>query len=186
MTDVDICSLSLTELGVESITSFFEESRNAKLCSLHYPTVRDAALVDHPWNFAMAQAELAELSAPLFDWAHRFQLPNDPYCLVVDHMEDRTTKFEIQGRTLLTDAAKARIGYIFQEKNPTNFSPLFVDTFIFLMASRLAVPIKQDTALAQKMMDLYEQRLERARNIDGREGGHIRIVTNDRMRRARL
>src|SRR3546814_6931193 len=79
---VSICNRALTLLGQKTITSLEDNSQAARLCVESYGPTRDAVLRDHPWNCAIARADLAALSeAPAFEFGRQFQLPPD--CLRV-------------------------------------------------------------------------------------------------------
>jgi hypothetical protein len=81
---VDICNEAMDLLGAATITSLTENSKEARLCNRKFELTRDAVLRAHPWNAAIARAELAANSVgPAFGFTHQFQLPADPYCLRV-------------------------------------------------------------------------------------------------------
>ena len=81
---VDICNEAMDLLGAATITSLTENSKEARLCNRRFETVRDAVLRAHPWNAAIARADLAQDSAtPAFGFSFQYTLANDPYCLRV-------------------------------------------------------------------------------------------------------
>ena len=47
---VQMCNSALNQLGAASITALTDNTKNARLCSERYPTVRDAVFRSHPWN----------------------------------------------------------------------------------------------------------------------------------------
>jgi hypothetical protein len=63
-------------IGVDEISSFDDETREAKLCTNLYPTTRDSLLQQHPWRFSLGQASLARLvDTPLYGYDYAYQLP---------------------------------------------------------------------------------------------------------------
>jgi hypothetical protein len=50
--DVAICNTALNRLGANTITSFTENSKEARLCNAEYEGIRDQVLRSHPWNCA--------------------------------------------------------------------------------------------------------------------------------------
>jgi hypothetical protein len=78
MTDIEICSQALTLLGADEITSFKDETREAKLCKIIYELTVKSCLADRNWTFAQNQTQLNKLSqTPLFGYSAAFQLPSD-------------------------------------------------------------------------------------------------------------
>ena len=75
---IEICNNALLDLGEDVIMSLGDESKAAGLCNHRWPAVRDAVLRAHPWNCAMAQAELAAGAvAPLWKWEYKYNLPTE-------------------------------------------------------------------------------------------------------------
>ena len=73
---VALCSRALLKLGAAPIAGFGEGTAEAEVAGQLYPTLRDALVSAHPWNFATGQARLARLAAePLADFRHAYQLP---------------------------------------------------------------------------------------------------------------
>lgn len=50
---IDICNEALDKLGVETITSFSDDSKQARHCSRRYDRLRKKLLRSHWWNFAI-------------------------------------------------------------------------------------------------------------------------------------
>src|SRR3546814_2945523 len=103
---VSICNRALTLLGQKTITSLEDNSQAARLCVESYGPTRDAVLRDHPWNCAIARADLAALSeAPAFEFGRQFQLPPD--CLRVLELWGSRARWKIEGRRLLSDVDRS-------------------------------------------------------------------------------
>ncbi|MFO1112560.1 MAG: hypothetical protein U1E35_01330, partial [Rhodospirillales bacterium] len=78
LSQIDLCSRALLKVGARTITSFEEGTAEAEVAASLYPTVRDATLSAHPWNFATAQMNLSKLATPpIADFANAFQIPAD-------------------------------------------------------------------------------------------------------------
>lgn len=169
--EVDIASNALTKIGAESITSFDDGTKRANLCRDYYPRVRDAVLRAYPWNCAIERQELAlDATAPLFGYAHKYQLPVIPYCLRVLEVED-DPEFRIEGRYLHTDEETVKIKFIARITDPGLFDSLLVEAIEARLASELSLPVGSGGgADALKMWSLYEAKLREARTNDGMEG----------------
>lgn len=94
--DVEIFNLALNACGVEiGVTSPDENSREAALCRLWYPQVRDNVLASAPWSSVRKQSRLARLKTrnmsepwaagdPTPDYLFAYAVPSDllrPYHL---------------------------------------------------------------------------------------------------------
>lgn len=173
----DICNLALARVGAQSIMDIDDaDSKGARACKNAFEaTVREVSRA-RPWNALKARAALAELStAPAFGWAKQFQLPTDFIRLLKLNGVDVTNDdpgdfFEIEGKQLLTDADTADIQYIAYKDDPNAYDPLMVDCVVVLLASKIAVPMRQDEAMAANLRQEYERvTLPRAGKTDGNE-----------------
>ena len=170
-TSIDICNAALLSLGGDLITSLDENSNGAILCKQFYATTRDELLRLHPWNFAKTRASLTEviIPVPAFGWDNGFTLPTDPYCLRVWRMEDPTDKFDVEGRTLLTDQNPANIVYVKRVEDPNEFDALFIECLELKLAVKLAFPLTKNQGTATAMENLFRARLIFAKGINGQE-----------------
>lgn len=76
--DIKICSRALQLIGADEITSFEDETREARLCAQWYSTLKKATLQKHYWRFSIRQEKLNKLvSTPLYDFNFAYQLPTD-------------------------------------------------------------------------------------------------------------
>lgn len=172
---VGIVNSALIKLGADTIAALNEDSPEARAANARFEALRDEVLRAHPWNFALARAELARLvDAPAFGPAHQYQLPAD--CLRVMAM-DGEEPFEIEGNRLLTDAESARALYVRRVADPNLFDAMFRETLALRLAADLAYKLVSSTTLAQQMMQIYREHLALARSADAQEGdGHRRIA----------
>ena len=191
--DVAICNTALNRLGANTITSFTENSKEARLCNSEYSGIRDQVLRAHPWNCAISRATLAQDSdAPSFGFAYQYTLPTDPYCLRVLQMETEVINFKVEGRKLLTDEATAKIMYIGRVTDPEEYDSLFIDTLSARIAFEFSFNITGSRTLQGDMFDLYNQKLALARSFDAQESGMFynqgdgdKIIADDFINRRR-
>ena len=85
--ETEICQLALSHIRGGSINSLDENSRQAQLCKLHYPVLRDQLLRDVPWQFAHKVKPLALLTDDLFNWIYAYQYPAD--CININRIMNR-------------------------------------------------------------------------------------------------
>ena len=169
---VGIYNEALTILRAERIQA--ESESNGQHMAAVWPTVRDATLRRHPWNFAIARASLAVDSvAPAFGWARAFTLPTNPYCLRVLRIADSPkATFEVEGRKILTDeAAPLKVQFISRVTDPTVYDAAFVEAAALQIAAKTAFAITGSRALAARLGDEAKAATKGARGADGQETG---------------
>jgi hypothetical protein len=177
------------QVGGKRIESMTETSTEAKIVNELFEEVRRAVLTAHPWNCAIQRVVLIELSPPPFGFSHRFQLPTDNLRVLslnatsdpivangyVIH-DDGYPRFKIEGSTLVTNDDTANIVYIFYNKNPQTYSPLLYSAMAARLAAEIAWPIARSRTLVETKWNLYSQKLQEARSMDGMEGEHDAFI----------
>lgn len=177
---IDICNSALSKIGVKEISSFTDNSKEAKLCRRFYETSRDELLRSHPWNFAIKEAELTKLSeAPLMSnrYTSKFNLPTD--CLRVLRTDDSYDSFKIKGRQLYGYDDTVVIEYLAKITDVSYFDSCFIEVLSWLIASKLAYPMVQSQGLADQIFRTYERQLRDARSFDGQEGTMEQLNRDD-------
>ncbi len=171
---IEICNNALLDLGEDVIMSLGDVSKAAGLCNHRWPAVRDAVLRAHPWNCAMAQAELAAATAaPVWRWEYKYNLPADFLRIIhVVGQDGRTiADWEIQGGIILcNEDAPIFISYVRRETDTKKYDALLDETLAARLAATLAYPLSGSTSLAQTYWEIYQQKLAEARGVDAREG----------------
>lgn len=180
---VDLANEALLLLGANTITSFTDNDSNAVLVNRFFPSERDAVLRSHRWNCAITTKNLASLAeTPLMDWAYKFTLPTDPYCLRILDVRtvtgDIKLDHEIQGRQLLTEEAAVDITYVQRLEDISQFDSLLYQALVFRMAWKLAFPIMRSHTVMGQMGQMYEAVVREARTIDSQEGTPETIETH--------
>lgn len=194
VTDVSICNSALAKVGAGRINTLNDDTKTARLCLEQYPKLRDAALKNHPWNFAIKRAELSKLvTTPAFGFDNEFQLPID--CLRVLNLDveefhphggfphhsaigNHSHGYKVEGRKLLTDLAEVKIRYIFAEDNAGNFDPEFAEYLAYKLAADLAYPLVQSVSLTDRMLALADRVLKDVRSSDAQEGTPDDLIAN--------
>lgn len=161
-----ICNIALIALGEDPVGDLNENSKNAILCKARYDDIRRGLLESHPWPFAMRQAQWAEDPvAPLFHWGHRYRVPND-FIRFYGQSQDKydlATWVIMEGFLYTNDTAPLDVLYIFDQADATRFSPLFVHTLAYEIASQLGITITQNTSRVEVALKIFEGKLSVAR-----------------------
>ena len=182
--EVEICNMALSFLGVDTIAALTEDSNEGKLCRLHYPLVRDAVLRAYSWGFAIRRTSLAAvLPAPDYQWLHQYQLPTGPSplrCLrVLDTEQDESSAkrlWKVEGSKILTNyPAPLNIRYIAQVVDSQAFDPLFVIALSMRMAGFLAANATESAGRIEQSRIAYEAAITEARATDAATGQSGRI-----------
>lgn len=179
---VEICNNALQDLGEDTITSLTDNNKPARVCNQRWPATRDAVLRAHPWNCAMAQAELAAgADAPIWKWEYRYQLPADFLRIVslVNAEQRRITEWEVQGGIILcNEEAPLFISYVRRETDPQRYDALLTEALSARLAATLAYPLSGSTSLGQSFWEMYREKILEARGVDAREGVPESVVPN--------
>jgi hypothetical protein len=169
--EIDLCSLALLKIGANSIASFEEGTAEAEVAASLYPSVRDALISAHPWNFALAQRTLAKLAnKPTADFANAFQLPPD--CVHVlsagTQGRGRGLEYRISERHLHTNAEVVILTYLYRP-NETDFPPFFDMALIARLAAEFCIPLTDSTSRWEGLRKYSEEEFRRAKLIDSQE-----------------
>ncbi|MEI1745805.1 hypothetical protein V8P95_15290 [Acinetobacter baumannii] len=114
MTDkVHIINNALSLIGAASITSFEENTANARRVKKIYDTSRKALLRLHPFQCSIKRIKLTPLTeAPVFGYAYQYQLPDDLIRIINANTEDYT----IETDKLLSDSNELNLVYVFDNR----------------------------------------------------------------------
>jgi hypothetical protein len=171
----DIANQALTRIGERVIMDLDDASSiTARKCKVIFEqSVRELG-ASHSWNGLKARIALAEITTPPpFGWEKQFQLPVNYLRLVKLNGNDCrrvSDLYEIEGTKLLTDEDTADIEYIAYTEDTANFHALFTKALVTLLASNLAVSLRQDEAMGSNLKQVFETvDLPRARMKDGNE-----------------
>ncbi|MCE2510392.1 MAG: hypothetical protein J4G10_05380 [Alphaproteobacteria bacterium] len=171
LSSIALCSRALIKIGANPIAAFDEGTAEADVAANLYPSVRDALLSAHPWTFATAQAELAQLIAePVADFAHAFQLPPDflRALSLGDGGRGRGLSYRIAEQKLHADASRVVLTYMFRAHEST-FPPFFDQMLIARLAAEFTIPLTESTSRAETLFRLADSEFRSARLIDSQQ-----------------
>lgn len=168
---IALCSRALLMVGASSIAAFDEGTAEAEVAANLFPSIRDAMLSSHPWNFALRQTWLARLvDDPVADFRAAYQLPDD--CLRVISAgvaaRGRGLAYRIVGRALHCDADEVMLTCVARVAEET-FPAFFDQALISRLAAEFCLPLTESTSRAEYLRRLAEEEIRRARLIDAQE-----------------
>lgn len=159
----DIANMALHRVGALRIMDLNDaDSKSARvLRDFFEPAIREVGRLAE-WQCLKDRAELGQLAtAPAFGWDYAYQLPATFLRLVklngVSYRGEPGDNHEIEGRTLLTDEESAKIEFIAYKEDTADYDPLFIKAIVSKLAAEIAVPLRQDEALAARLMGEFEQ-----------------------------
>ncbi len=167
--EVDICNIALAHLGDDATVASLdppEGSAQAEHCARFYPVARDSLLEMHTWAFASRRIALAPLGSGWQEWRFAYAQPADALNIIAVLPPDATDDYSVDGAmggryvpqpfSCETNANGADVIYTNQENavlrysalvvDTTRFSPLFVMTLSWHLASMLAGPMLKGDA----------------------------------------
>lgn len=151
LSPIQICNAALIYVGSGySIDSFEDETAEGRACRLQYPQARRELLdSDHPFSFATTRKTLAAI-ANMPNW---YQLPSDmikPVCLA----DDPRGNYFIERDKLYSSNGVPTLIYIVDDPQLGWFPPKAVSAIQFILASKLAIVLKEDSNLAKDLQNL--------------------------------
>lgn len=182
----NIANLSFSLLETPAVSNVdTDDSPAAELIRSVWDAVRDLALCDHTWNFALKRwtdrAPVPAVQNPAAEvWENAFSKPAD--CLrVLQVNPDRDNKgdrFNVEGELVLVDASLVTLRGIARITQPGKYSVWFVEYFAARLALRIAKPLQASDAVRKSIRDEVKETLIKARGADGQEGTLDPIFAN--------
>jgi hypothetical protein len=177
-----LANIALTKLGKSRLTDIdLDTTENANVASLLFDEVRDQVLFAGPWAFAIKREELGLLgTSPEYEFDHQHQLPNDCLRVVeINELSPGDVDHRIEGEKILSNDTGMKIRYISKISDVGIWSPGFKETFVLKLAAEMAYAFRADKALTQGLFAQYQDALDRALAIDGKQGSNDTIVSTD-------
>ncbi len=170
---VGICNSALIKLGQVTIISLTQGDKNANLCDEQFEKMRDELLRSHPWNFAVARVQLAQLSAtPAFEFDFAYQMPAGWLRTISVHDNNRgagQARYRMQARTLLSNATTIYLRYVQIITDPNTMDAQFREALAWKLAADLALPITQSMTTVENMQKGFVAAVSAAKGSDAVE-----------------
>jgi hypothetical protein len=187
----EIVNLALGHLKIDAITSIDppdEDSKAAAAGAKWYDQARRTTLEDHPWKFAAKRAQItAEAAAPLFEYAVKYELPND--FIRVNRLgqdwDAPEQDYEIESGYILCDVTSPLdLVYVWDLKDVSKFSPKFITCLSYCLAKFMAYEMTGNASLVAALDDQYIKSLSSAAAVSG-QNRPTRRVQRSRLSEAR-
>lgn len=159
---VAICNLALSHLGQSSVIVNIDppdQSREARLCAIHYPTARDFLIAKAKPSFARKRGPLTDASLTVTlpaTWAYAYALPSssihffgvfDPTSVYDETAQPYEHEInDDDDQVLYTNTADAWGRWLIAVTDASKFPPLFAQALSYVLAGYLAGPIIKGAA----------------------------------------
>lgn len=152
--DLAINNMALNLLGQSPINSIEEPtSDNEATCARIYPITVLSLLSRHPWNFANPVRQLAVNGdiTPVGNYLYAYKLPSDmlsgPEAVFADgNLKRPVHDYEVADDHVHCNYTRIDVRYA-KKTSPATWPAYFVELVVMALASRLAKPIADNTAL---------------------------------------
>lgn len=170
---VEIANRALQLLGAKRITSFTEDSRNARAVNAAYEPVKLAELRKHSWGCATKRVQLAASSTtPAFGKENAFPLPADwvrSLPLDPDYQTNDDDRV-IEGRSILTnESSPLDLRYIYDVTDPNEMDALFREALSAKLAEALCEEITQSNSKMATVVVAYKEAVAEAKRANAIE-----------------
>ena len=171
-TSIDIANRALILLGGREITSFIENTNEARIAKSLYQSTRDYVLRSYPWAALKKRIELPELAEQSVNgFQHQYQLPSDCLRVLEVHSASKinSDRWEVNGRQVLTDDKPVSIVYLSDDVPEQEYSTQLVQALVYRLSSEMAYPMTGNNTAQGNFAALFSQVLEEARTTDALE-----------------
>ena len=177
-TAVDVCNIALGHLGKPTIASFTEGTKEANLCNAQYDMARRMVMTRSPWTFARRTVALAELSTNAHSdvWEFAYDVPNGAIKVVrlmepgqMPNWNAQPQGMYLEAGSIYCNVASAKLAYIFNNEDPSTWSPEFVEAVALQLAFRMAPNMTRRPSDVQQLKQAYDRQLLEAIETDSNQ-----------------
>jgi hypothetical protein len=175
-TKTDIANIALAKFREGRITNIESNTDSvAVVMNDQYDHALELLLEEHRWNFAGKRVTLTKVSdAPPFGWDYQYQLPSDIIRLRDVNGEDveaSSRLYTVEGDKLLTNDKTVTITYTGKVTDTNLFSPSFIESLAFKLASITCGRLTGDSELAVALDRQFNVAVSKAINNDTKVAG---------------
>lgn len=174
-TELEIWRLALTKIGNTNFpTSLTEQTAESLVCATDYPQVRDVTLELAAPSFAQKRFNLSQLTETRTGWFYTYAAPGDYVKLLgvvnelgkylpLEFKEHYDVELSGDGNSkiILSNVEAVEMLYVCRPIISL-WSPTFTDAVAYGLAVSLALGIKKDVAMAERMHEMYMLRIGQA------------------------
>lgn len=180
---IGICNLALAMLGADSIRSFDEKNKRARMADVFFDFTRDFLLTKFDWPFAKRLEELQELAddqmiVPQGWWA--YQLPNECHAPRDIHPPGSREPWKILGTALLCRSpGPVYLYFTAKELDVVKYTSTFCNLVALGLAVKMGPVITQDKQLIAALEEQFIIDQNDAWESDANMGNEYREADED-------
>lgn len=180
---INIANQALLELGVDTMTTTSDETRQAKLINSVYDGIVDRVIAHGYYPSTIRRATLSQLSeTPAYEYSYQYSLPADPFCLRVISVNENNPgeiDYKIEGDKLLTDESSVKIKYIARLEQEADMDPFLKEVIIYTLAYKICMPLTQDKQLKRELFTFMRDAERQAQSAAALQGVPDKINYSD-------
>jgi len=188
---VDICNMALDYCNVRTITAIDEDTKQARICSRWYDTVRRSLLMNMNASFSLKRAVLVQVInfTPVYGYTKAYNLPQD--CLKVLNVGSPTADnfYQIEGNYIYVTedipAEDVKIRYIADVQDVTKFDAEFADCLALKLAEKICLPLSEDEQKTSLLKQLAQQKYVETSTKYGHDNKMI-IINKPKYRQSKI
>lgn len=170
---IDIVNLALSRLSSARITSFNDNTIEAKTINTIYDQVAENVMAMGPWTACTRRATLARTTeTPVFGYNYSYQLPTSPKCLRLIRINEcklGDTKFDVEGTKLLTDLSSVQIKYITFLTDSEDYGPYLRQAITERIIVELGYAKTGEYKINQGLEQAFQAKVEMWLNEDNQQ-----------------
>lgn len=186
---VDICNMALDYCNVRNITSLDEETKQSKVCSRWFDTVRKSLLLNINASFSIKRAILAEYAdyVPVYGYGKAYVLPRDLLQVLNlgNPLDDNL--YQIEGEYFYCDESVSNVSirYIADITDVTKFDSEFCDCLALKLAEKICLPLTEDEQKTNVLKQYAQQKYVETSTKYGRDNRMI-VINEPRYRHSKV
>lgn len=181
----ELFNKALARIGERPIQEGQNDTPQARACAIAFPTVLEAVLREHPWNFAIKRVVLSPLvEKPAFGYANYFKIPSDCVRIVqIQTDESKNTPRAFEPHPYATERGKIAcdvnllyVRYVTKDVEIGDFDSLALEYFVIRLAAEITMILTNSLDLKETLRQEARLLLGDAQNIDSTEGYTLPII----------
>lgn len=174
MSLVELCNLSLSRIGADTINSLDEPTREARLCNAHVLDVLEETQANFPWSFNYASQKLAPNTDPPLDprFSYWYSFPFDfvRFSELLDSDKTVTHDYMIVAKGIVANVTPVTLLYHTISLDTGIFPRWYHSCVVDALSVRIVMGLTRDVKLLrilQEAADLsYRNAVEQERSSD--------------------
>lgn len=151
----DICSMALTNLRANTISSFDDGSNEGEVCGVYYDMLVKDILSRNPWSFALKKRQMTQdATAPVNEYTYRHIIPSDCERLYALYDTNSVGASPVRDYDILERYVQSNYSALYAEYTyyvaEATWPGYFLQYAVAALSAMLAMPITDDQDLADR------------------------------------